>query len=244
MILKSFGCSYVFGSELSDMPVGIRWIQGPPSTEERKLYASGSRLTWPVHLANHLGYQSHTHARPGSGNLQILERLMSNMAGPPNDHTICVIGWTWIDRFDFCMEKSDWPGLPWNTLHPVNNTETSKIYYRDLHTEIKDKLVSLMHIRQAIDFLKEKSIPFIMTYMDDLLFDTRWNINPAITELQNYVKPYMTTFEGLSFVEWSRKNEFPISYGGHPLDQAHQAAGEYMIKVFDTKSIGAHCHPS
>ena len=81
-----------------------------------------------------------------------------------------------------------------------------------------------------------------MTYMDRLLFDTEWNTTPAVTELQDYVKPYMTTFDGLNFGEWSRKNNFTISKIGHPLEQAHQSAAEYMIKLFDTKSIGAHCH--
>ena len=230
MILKSFGCSFIFGSELAD-------------NGKNGLYAIGSRLTWPALLAKHYNYQYQTHARPGSGNLQILERLMSHFAGPVNDETICVIGWTWIDRFDYCTNQSPWPGLPWSTLMPVDTSETAKIYYRNLHSELQDKLVNLVYIKQAIDFLKEKSIPFIMTYMDHLLFDTRWNSTPAITELQNYVKPYMTAFDGLNFQEFSKKNKYPISNIGHPLEQAHRSAGDYIIQAFDTKSIGAHCHP-
>ena len=229
MQVKSFGCSFIFGSELAD-------------DGKNGLYAIGSRLTWPALLAKHYNYQYQTHARPGSGNLQILERLMSHFAGPVNDETICVIGWTWIDRFDYCTNQSPWPGLPWSTLMPVDTSETAKIYYRNLHSELQDKLVNLVYIKQAIDFLKEKSIPFIMTYMDHLLFDTRWNSTPAITELQNYVKPYMTAFDGLNFQEFSKKNKYPISNIGHPLEQAHRSAGDYIIQAFDKKSIGAHCH--
>ena len=218
MILKSFGCSFIYGSELEDIglhnPIRI------------------SKLTWPSLVAQHYDYQYYTYSRPGSGNLQILERIISNLAGPINDDTICIIGWTWIDRFDYCIENSLWAGLPWATLMPIDITETAKIYYRDLHSELQDKLVNLLYIRQAIDILKEKKISFIMTYMDHLLFDTCWNTTPAITELQNYVKPYMTTFGGLNFQEFSKKNKYPISKIGHPLEQAHRAAADYIIQNF------------
>ena len=229
MILKSFGCSFIFGSELSD--------EGKTG-----LYATGSRLSWPALIAQYYNYQYCTYSKPGSGNLQILERLTSQLAGSITDDIVCVIGWTWIDRFDYCTKESPWPGVPWATLMPNDDTDTARIYYKNLHSELQDKFLNLLYIRQAIDILKEKSIPFIMTYMDDLLFDTQWNTTPAITEMQAYVKPYMTTFEALNFQEWSKKNKFPISHLGHPLDQAHQAASEYMIKAFDTKNTGVHCH--
>jgi hypothetical protein len=235
MQVKSFGCSYIFGSELADESININ-VNHPRS------YFAGSQLTWPCLVAKNYGYQYNTYARPGSGNLQILERLMSHFAGPVNDDVYCVVGWTWIDRFDYFTESSQWPGLPWSTLMPIDTTETAKIYYRDLHSEIKDKFTNLLYIKQAISLLKEKSIPFIMTYMDHLLFDTRWNTTPAVTELQNYVKSYMTTFDGLNFQEWTKKNNFPISEIGHPLEQAHQSAADYIIQAFDTKSIGVHCH--
>ena len=229
MILKSFGCSFIFGSELAD-------------DGKNDIYVKGSRLTWPALIAKHYNYQDNTYARPGSGNLQILERLSSHFSGPINDDVCCVVGWTWIDRFDYYDESSLWPGFPWATLMPIDTTETAKIYYKDLHSEIRDKFTNLLYIKQAIDLLKEKHIPFVMTYMDHLLFDTKWNTTPAITELQNYVKPYMTTFDGLNFQEFSKKNNYTISGIGHPLEQAHQSAADYIIQAFDTKSIGAHCH--
>ena len=223
MQIKSFGCSYIFGSELPDE---IRKID----ETNRRSYFAGSQLTWPCLVAKNYGYQYNTYARPGSGNLQILERLLSNLSGSINNDILCIIGWTWIDRFDHCIEYSSWPGLPWATLRPNEVTEAAKIYYRDLHSELQDKFVSLLYIKQAIDMLKKKSVPFIMTYMDNLLFDQMWNTTPAITEIQAYVKPYMTTFEGLNFQEWSLKNTYPISDIGHPLEQAHCSASDYIIQ--------------
>jgi hypothetical protein len=155
---------------------------------------------------------------------------------------LCIIGWTWIDRFDYCIEKSQWPGMPWSTLMPIDDNEVAKIYYRDLHSECRDKLSTLTNMKLAIDTLSSKNIPFIMTYMDELTFDQTWHTTPAIIELQNYVRPYMTKFDDLTFLDWSRKNKFPESDMWHPLEPAHEAASKMIIQAVDTKSIGAHCH--
>ena len=72
-----------------------------------------------------------------------------------------------------------------------------------------------------------------MTYIDELLFDQQWNTSPAVKYLQTYVRPYMTTFDGQNFLDWSRKNGYPETESWHPLEAAHSGAGEYMIKVFD-----------
>ena len=81
-----------------------------------------------------------------------------------------------------------------------------------------------------------------MTYMDNLLFDNQWNTSPAIEELQQQIKPFMTTFDELTFLEWSRKHQYPETQNWHPLEQAHQSAAQYIIQALDRKNIGAHCH--
>ena len=224
MNLKSFGCSFIFGSELSD-------------DGRNGHYATGSKLTWPAHVAGHLGYNYLTYSRPGSGNLQIAERVLTHLA--TNEQAFFVIGWTYIDRFDYVdtnNTEKKWPGMPWSTIMPVDTTDIAATYYKNLHSEIRDKLTTLMSVQLVIDTLKQKGCPFIMTYMDDLMFDQRWHTTPAITDLQNYIKPHMTTFEGTNFQQWSKKNGYPITAVGHPLESAHAAAGELMIKVFDTQN--------
>jgi hypothetical protein len=228
MNLKSFGCSFIFGSELSDDGRNGR-------------YATGSRLTWPAHLAKHLGYEYLTYSRPGSGNLQIAERVLSQLA--TNEQAFFVIGWTYIDRFDYVdanNPNNKFPGMPWSTIMPVDTTDIANTYYKNLHSETTDKLITLMSVRLVIDTLKQKGCPFIMTYMDDLMFDQRWHTTPAITDLQDYIRPHMTTFEGTNFQQWSKKNGHAITDIGHPLESAHAAAGELMIKVFDTQNTIDH----
>ena len=224
MNLKSFGCSFIFGTELSD--------DGQNGSCD-----TGSRLTWPAHLARHLGYDYLTYARPGSGNLQIAERVLSQLS--TNEQAFFVIGWTYIDRFDYVNVNDPTPlhpGMPWYTIMPGDTTDVANTYYKNLHSEIRDKLTTLISVRLVIDTLKQKGCPFIMTYMDDLMFDRQWHTTPAITNLQDYIRPHMTAFEGTNFQQWSKKNGHAITAMGHPLESAHRAAGELMIKVFDTQN--------
>lgn len=212
MDIKSFGCSFIFGSELAD--------DGADG-----LYATPSQLTWPALLAKHLDYGYQCYARPGSGNLQIAERVLSQSTNV--EPALYIIGWTWIDRFDYANSETD----QWQTIMPIDETAVAKTYYRDIHSEYRDKLTTLMSMRLVIDTLKQKNYPFIMTYMDDLIFDTRWHTTPAILELQDYVRPHMTRFEDKSFLEWSRSKGYPITEKWHPLEPAHKAAADYLLQL-------------
>jgi hypothetical protein len=80
---------------------------------------------------------------------------------------------------------------------------------------------------------KSKNLPFIKTYVDDLMFDQEWHTTPAVIELQDYIRPHMTCFNGQNFLEWSRSQKYPETKQGHPLEEAHRGAADYMIKVFD-----------
>lgn len=208
-MLKSFGCSFIFGSDLSD--------DGQTVT-----YATPSKLTWPALMAKKTGLNYACYARPGSGNLRILESVLSHAATGEKD--LFVIGWTWIDRFDYTTTQDEW-----KTILPVDTTALAKIYYKDLHSQYRDKLTTLLQIRIAIDALNQSQIPFIMTYMDDLIFESKWHTTSAVTSLQEFVQPYMTTFEGNTFLDWARTKKYEISPTLHPLEPAHAAAAEFML---------------
>lgn len=227
MKLKSFGCSFIFGSELSDCQYENK--VDPVLTGRLTSY---SQLTWPALMAQQLGYTYECYASQGSGNLQILEQLLTQSVQP--DPALMVIGWSWIDRFDYYTEtvKSN----PWASILPRHDSDLAKMYYQHLHSEFRDKLTSLIHIKLAIDILQQKGIPFVMTVIDQLLFDTRWHCTPAVVELQNYIRPHITFFEDKTFVQWGKDNGYAVSKKFHPLDDAHQAAAELIIKSFDKKN--------
>ena len=220
MKLKSFGCSFIFGSDLQDSLMLAGNVKA-------------SQTTWPSLLATHLGYSYECFAYPGAGNLQILESVL-NQVPASTSQDLFVIGWTWIDRFDYY--DSSWnPGqkrTPWNTIMPIDEDNLAKIYYRDLHSEYRDKFTCLSYVNLAIDILDQQCIPFVMTFMDDLMFDQRWHVTPAVKLLQDRVRSRMTDFEGHTFLNWSRHHNFPESATWHPLQEAHRAAADYMISVF------------
>jgi hypothetical protein len=223
MNLKSFGCSLMFGTDLSD------------NTNGTACRIAGSQLSWAALLAQHLNCSYSCYARPGAGNLQIAEQVL-NQIGVAQSSDLFVVSWTWMDRFDYYsvapVELTRGSG-PWRTLLPVDTTAVARTYYKELHSEYRDKLTTLMNIKLIIDSLRQKQIPFLMTYMDRLMFDRRWNTSAAVANLQDFIEPFMTQFEGMSFLEWSQKNKYPISEAMHPLEEAHQTAADYMITVFD-----------
>jgi hypothetical protein len=228
MKLKSFGCSFIFGTDLTE-------------NDRNLTVTTPSNNTWPALLARHLNYSYKCLARPGAGNLQILEQVL-NQVDASTSHDLFVIGWTWIDRFDYY--NSDYntqqkqSQSPWTTIMPIDKDSLAVTYYKHLHSEYRDKLVTLTNIKLAIDTLNQKSIPFVMTYMDQLIYDQQWHVTPAVKILQEHTLPYMTQFGGLSFLEWSRRHKFTISDTWHPLEQAHSAAADYMIKIFDKQKTG------
>jgi hypothetical protein len=223
MELKSFGCSFIFGSDLHDDGV----FTARPTA---------SQHTWPALIAKKLNYQYQCYARPGAGNLQIMEQVLNQCAD--SNPAVFVIGWSWIDRFDYYNAHWDPQKSlsPWKTIMPITQDNFANTYYRDLHSEYQDKLTNLAYIKLVLDTLQQKNIPFVMTYMDRLLFDQRWHVTPAVTYLQNYVESAMTLFDSQTFLEYSRSNNFKISAQLHPLEQAHAAGAEVMAHAFDKQN--------
>jgi len=210
MLVKSFGCSFIFGTDLPD-----------------QMSTTPSQLIWPAIFSQKLGHHHLCYALGGTGNLAIADRILREISYDVT--ALFIIGWTWIDRFDYGEINKD---SNWNTIRPGSVGDLAKTYYRELHSETRDKLTSLMTIRTVIDSLRERDFPFIMTYMDELLFDRTCNTTPTIRALQDYVQPHMTMFEGKTFLDWSRSRGYPESNSWHPLEQAHAAGAELMIQAF------------
>jgi hypothetical protein len=219
MLLKSFGCSFVYGTDLADDPNGFG---KKPS----------SQLTWPALLAKQFNWDYECFAKPGIGNLQILARLLDSLA--VDQPAFFVVAWTWIDRFDYIHDTNG----QWQTVRPNTDCQKSDLYYRNFHSELKDKLSTLMAIKLAIDALNQKSHGFLMTYMDNLIFDTQWNVSPAIQQLQQDVRPWLHNWEGKNFLEWSKQRGYEVSSGWHPKELAHHASAKLLEKyVMSTQNL-------
>jgi hypothetical protein len=216
MKLKSFGCSFIYGSDLAD-------------EKTRPHEHRASELTWTALMAKQFGLQYECFAKAGCGNLRILERIIQQSCiSDKND--LFVIGWSWIDRFDYydIYDSKQYHYSNWKTVLPKQETTQSDIYYRNFHAQYKDKFTTLLYIRAAIDTLNQKQIPFIMTNIDNLIFETEWHVADAVLDLQKYVGPWITSFNNKTFLEWSQENKFPISDANHPLEQAHREAADLI----------------
>ena len=208
MKLKSFGCSFIFGNELSDITVKSK---------------NHSQLTWPALIAQRLNMEYACYARPGSGNLQILNNILDQVAQHNND--IYVINWTFINRWDYMYAGNN----QWHAVLPWDTHARAEFYYRHFQAEYTDKLNNLIWINTAIQALRSVNAKFCMTHMDELLLDSRWNTSPGIAQLQQQVALHLNLFDGENFVDWSRRNGHAISEEfHHPLEQAHSAAADYL----------------
>ena len=227
MKLKSFGCSFIYGSDLSDqsssslkdnLEVSPSWPLG-----------HGSELTWPALIAQRYDLAYECHAWPGIGNFQILCNIISQAS--LDDPAIFVINWSWIDRFDYFDHEENWC-----TLLPGDNQNLSKFYYKNLHSHMRDVLTSIYHVNAAIDFLSSRKLPFFMTYMDYNLLnpiDPNWQDPKYLQVVQKKISQHLVDFEGKNFLDWSQHNDFPISSKWHPLEQAHASAAEWVAPSID-----------
>lgn len=222
MLVKSFGCSFIFGNDLHDDGRESAW-------------ATASRHTWPALVAKSLSADYACYAKGGAGNLLILDRVLLHAADGDRD-CLYVVAWSYACRHDYVRSDSYHRARSgdqyldlWSTLQPINTDAVSQHYYRELQSPYSDKLQSLIYINMAIHELHRRQIPFVMTVMDDNLFDTSWDAPLNIRELQDHARPYVTWFQGKNFLDWSRDQSFEISANLHPLEPAHQAAHDLLL---------------
>ena len=143
-----------------------------------------------------------------------------------------VINWTYIDRFDYINSKND----RWDTIRPGGiwdgQEELADHYYRNLHSQYRDKLTTLMHIKLCIDAMQQAGHEFVMTYMDDLILETQWHTSPAVLRLQEYIRPHMRQFDGCNMLEYSRVRGHNFGHQVHPLESSHKDLFRYALANF------------
>jgi hypothetical protein len=223
MKLKSFGCSFIFGSDLKD-DVSSQMLDW----SNNGIYIKPSCLTWPALLANHYNYDYISYALPGIGNLQILESVL-NEINVSSAQDLFVIQWTWIDRFDYENRNRTERENFWTTILPNDKDKISETYLKYIHSQYRDKLSTLILIKTAIDLLEQKNIPYIMTNIDDLVFEDTWHSSLATQLLQKDIKSRIVSFDGFNFLEWSKKCHYKVSESMHPLEDAHRHAADLII---------------
>lgn len=224
MIVKSFGCSFTWGTELPDEVTEVR--------------SYPSNLTWPALLAQHIKKDYQCFAWAGIGNFFIANSVLTHSVESCNSNDLFIINWTYIDRFDYLTgfnATSENVARPWKweTCRPDNNAD----FFKKYHSEIRDKIASLQLIKLCIDTLLQSNIRFIMTTVDDLIFDRIWNTSVSIKFLQDYIEPYFIKFNNQTFLQYADSLGHVRTPGGHLNEHAHRDIAKYVITSSDIQSI-------
>lgn len=201
MILRSFGCSFIYGTELSS-----------------------SLHSWPALMAQKLGIEYVCHATPGAGNLQIMESILQHA----DSDDIFIINWTWIDRFDFVNSSTEkWETLRPALDHDHADYYFRNLHgqYRDMLTNliyVKTALDCLCQSNRTFIMTAMDSLLFETVKKE-------WHDPSAVSYLQKQIKPSISDFDGKNFLDWSKDRGYPISELWHPLEQAHRHAADFWI---------------
>jgi len=219
----AFGDSFTRGDELADCPA---------VSDEHPL--AHSTRTWCALLAHKLGIEYDCRAMGGRGN-QYIGWQIANRLG---SDTLFIVNWTYFERFDYVDIDSD----RWTTVHPRHEDKLNHYFYRNLDSDIWNLHRNLQQMHSAISLLKQHNIDFIMTCLDNNYCADFNTFRPAgskvsthwknvIANLQAQIIPHMVDFEGMSFLEWSRHNNFEFGPNGHPLEKAHIEAAKCINMV-------------
>lgn len=225
MKIVSFGDSFIYGSELQDNLDGSR--------------------AWPGLVANQLGCKYETLANPGCGNENIAMQIMHYFSANTAQDTLAVINWTWTQRWDFYVKDHEtWITLgptcvPEKLAHLVDKVQGQRLvdFYNDYANSslLWNKFRTLQTVANVQQYLNNKGIVNIQTYTDRHMFDTQWHAPDYIKELQDIVLPAMSTWDGLTFLEWCDKQQFVKTSTWHPLEQAHEAASKFWVGKYKDK---------
>lgn len=221
--IVSFGDSFIYGSELDNNDDGSR--------------------AWPGLVAKELGYDYITHAVPGCGNDHIARQIYAWFSNNTADNTLAVINWTWMSRWDFyIVEHETWitlgptcvPGKLKGLVEETQAHDMVNFYHTRANSSLLwNKFRNLQTIYAVQQYLLQKGIKSVQTYMDYELLDQKWHAPDYIQELQSLVKPELQLFDDKNFVDWSHANNYPVTIQHiHPLEEAHRAAAKYWKDVY------------
>ena len=253
--LLAGGCSFTYGSELSDDNRG----------------KSPSNKTWSACLSNAAGANYFCVARVGMGNAGIARRVFNYIA---NNEEKCfvVIMWSFSSRYDWAMprhrvlEDTRWATItPWDTelkqkevaeklsgseavfetwkLRRQQYQETgigsfADALYRHAANQYHETYLSWKSIVWLQNILEKRKIPYLFTLADNTLFYDEFTplweqdgLMRAMYKEINFSRWFSFGERMMGFNQWALLNNYPRATT-HPLDQAHKDASELMKDKF------------
>ena len=255
------GCSFTYGSELSDDDKGKK----------------PSEKSWAHELYKHSTSENYVCvAKPGTGNSGIARRVFNAVANLKEVEGVVVM-WSFNSRYDWAMprhrelEDTRWATIsPWDTS--MSNDERhqaltgsegqqeqwkrradlmvetgvkpfAEAIYRYGANEYHETYTSWKSIIWLQNILEKKKIPFMFTLADNSLFykemDHLKDQDPFMTALHDeidFTKWFSFGERMMGFNQWATLNDYEKGTT-HPLDKAHKDATMLMLPTFK-KLIG------
>jgi len=226
--IVAVGDSFTRGDELLDCPQ--QQILGSP--------LSFSHNTWPALIAKNLSIDYDCIAIGGRGNHWISWQVAAHIHNYKSVDSLFIINWSWLERFDYINIDND----EWLTTHPRHENKLDHYFYRNLDSDLWNVHRNRQQIHSTVALLKEHNIDFIMTCIDPLCHTNVWSKRSiewthGMSTLD--ISSHITTFDNMTFLEWSHMNNFKCGLNGHPLEDAHAEAAKYInTHVIEGKNNG------
>ena len=207
--IRTFGDSFLFGTDLSDCVGG-----------------SASSLTWPALIAEQLQLQHQCYAWGGASNSLIARRVIEHAY----HQSLNVIQWSWIDRSEYATRDNN----EFQQIRPSEDNTVNNFYYKHMHSELNDKWTNLMLIANTLQYLENNNLKYVCHVLDQTLFDKKYHAPDYVQKLQQYIEPKVIWFPGhTTFFEWAKLERFPISDTWHPLEPAHEQACTILKDIYE-----------
>lgn len=203
MKIRSFGCSFLAGDDLSD-----------------------SNKTWPARIAGMLGLEHANHAQGASGNFRILHNILGH--SQPGD--FCFVNWTYVDRFDYrCWQDEIYNTLMPGDNDQLSQIYFKSIYGQ--YHQTLGALICAKTAIDFLTQINARYIMTYMDHSMFAPIDNNYENPQPFNYLQTTIRKHCRTWKGKNFLEWAQANRFPISDLSHPLDTAHQEAANFFITL-------------
>ena len=255
------GCSFTYGSELSDDDKGKK----------------PSEKSWAHELYKHSKAEEYVCvAKPGTGNSGIARRVFNAVANLKEVEGVVVM-WSFNSRYDWAMprhrelEDTRWATIsPWDTSMSSDERHQAltgsegqqeewkrradlmietgvkpfaEAIYRYGANEYHETYTSWKSIIWLQNILEKKKIPFMFTLADNSLFYKEFehhkDQDPLMTALHDeidFTKWFSFGERMMGFNQWATINDYEKGTT-HPLDKAHKDATMLMLPTFK-KLIG------
>lgn len=236
-LLYAIGDSFVFGQEM-----------GPPITPQNlHIFDDHKRRhCYTGIIVDSLKIENYKNsACPAASNERTYRMLINDITTAlltyRPEEIFVNVGLTASVRREFCMNNAGSYYLHMHTFEPSlvhfpQCHDLWKVIVKDFNYEFGDEMFNTMMILGIQNFLLINKIPYLMSYSirNPATIAINEKYVPASLLDQIHKKRY---YSWPSFMQFTKDNKFEMGTGHHPLEVAHLAWAEHLMKYIDENNL-------